>query len=374
MDAWGKKLRSRFRAPIEACRCQLLTLRDRQDSQSASRFSEVQTRLYTLLIQEETFWKQRSKIYWLKDGDCNTKFFHAIASSRRKHNLIQHLTRNDGSMATDQTGICKVAHTYFEDLYKDKVSSFGPVLQNVTHCISESDNDALLQPFSITEFRSALFSMHDNKSPGLDGVNPGFYKIFWDLLGLELFHACVQWLKQGSLPHQLSQTNIVLIPKIEHPTSMKDPRPISLCNVIYKIILKVLANRLKPLLPACISPEQSAFMENRSILDNVMVANEIIHYLKCKTRGKQARGLRQGDLLSPYLFIICTEGLSLLLRQAEARGILHGVKVCRGAPPLTHILFADDCFLFCKATTDEGHTLKDVLQQYEQASGQSINL
>ncbi|MCI13816.1 CNGC5-like protein, partial [Trifolium medium] len=90
--------------------------------------------------------------------------------------------------------------------------------------------------------------MHSNKAPGPDGLNPAFYKRFWDLCGVEIFNTSKQWLQQGCFPTQLSETNIVLIPKVDNPTSMKDLRPISLCNVLYKIISKVLANRLKPLL------------------------------------------------------------------------------------------------------------------------------
>jgi len=85
------------------------------------------------------------------------------------------------------------------------------------------------------------------------------------------------------------------------------------------------------------------------------------------------RGLRQGDPLSPYLFIICAEGLSALLKRAEAKGDIHGIKVCRGAPLLTHLLFADDCFLFCRATIRESTKIKEILQAYEAVSGQAIN-
>jgi hypothetical protein len=86
------------------------------------------------------------------------------------------------------------------------------------------------------------------------------------------------------------------------------------------------------------------------------------------------RGLRQGDPLSPYLFIICAEGLSALIRQAENRGELHGIKICRKAPIISHLLFADDCFLFFKATPNEASVLKNILSVYETASGQAINL
>jgi hypothetical protein len=88
---------------------------------------------------------------------------------------------------------------------------------------------------------------------------------------------------------------------------------------------------------------------------------------------KPKRGLRQGDPLSPYIFIMCAEGLSSLLKKAEARGEIHGVKVCRGAPLLTHLLFADNCFLFCRANIRESTKLKEILQYYEAVSGQAIN-
>jgi len=85
-------------------------------------------------------------------------------------------------------------------------------------------------------------------------------------------------------------------------------------------------------------------------------------------------GLRQGDPLSPYLFIICVEGLSSLIRDAETRDVLIGTKICRQAPSFSHLLFADDCFLFFKATKDQVHVMKNILSTYQLASGQAISL
>jgi ribonuclease HI len=90
-------------------------------------------------------------------------------------------------------------------------------------------------------------------------------------------------------------------------------------------------------------------------------------------RIKPGRGLRQGDPLSPYLFIICAEGLSALIKQAEASRDIHGVKICRNAPIISHLLFADDCFLFFRANNHEATVMKNILTTYEAASGQAVN-
>jgi hypothetical protein len=154
--------------------------------------------------------------------------------------------------------------------------------------------------FTLEEFKTALFSMHTYKAPDLDGMNPTFYKRFWDLCGHIIFSTSKDWLQRGRFLPQLNNTNIVLIPKVYNLTSMKDLRPMSLCNVLYKIISKVLANRLKPLLNRHISIEQFAFVADRSILDNVMVSMETIHHMKCKVKGKVGEVALKFDISKAY--------------------------------------------------------------------------
>ena len=297
--------------------------------------------------------------------------------------------------------------------------------------VTEIHNFFLLQPFTYEEFTTAIHQMHPEKSPGLNGFNPAFYQKFWPLIDKEEFQECSAWLNTNALPPSVNDTNITLIPKIDSPTSMKDFRPISLCNVLYKIVAKVLANRLKVIPPARISVSQSAFVQGRAITDNVLVAFELVHTIKRKAQGRSGdvafkvdmrkaydhirwtyleavmvrmgfarkwidwimlcvttvkymvaingelarpitpcRGLRK---LPPYLFIICAEGLSSLIAQTERRGDLYGCKICRGAPSISHMLFADDSFFFFRSTEREANTMHSLLAQYETESGQAIN-
>jgi hypothetical protein len=142
--------------------------------------------------------------------------------------------------------------------------------------------------------------MHPDKSPGPDGFNPAFFQKNWHLCGDEVFTATKDWLARGYFPSSLNETNICLIPKCGNPNSMKDFRPISLCNVLYKMVSKLLANRLKLFLDKYISEEQSAFVEGRSIIDNALIAIEIIHMLKRKSRGTKGELALKIDISKAY--------------------------------------------------------------------------
>ena len=251
---------------------------------------------------------------------------------------------------------------------------------------------------------------------------------------MDITQAVLSCLNSSSILKSINHTFITLIPKVKNPERVSEFRPISLCNVIYKIVSKVIANRLKPYLNSIISETQSAFIADRLIPDNVLIAFESLHHMKtgysrktsfmaikldmskaydrvewaflekillkmgfqnswvalimeCITtisyfilvNGEPQRmivptkGLRQGDPLSPYLFLFYTEGLNAIFRKAADDGHIHGFSICRRGLKLTHLFFVDDCLLFCRSTLVECDKIKELLAAYEVASGQMVN-
>lgn len=282
--------------------------------------------------------------------------------------------------------------------------------------------------------KTALFEIHPDKAPGPDGFSASFFQSNWTSIGPAITKEIQLFFSTGSLPNTINTTHIRLIPKIQSPKLVSDYRPIALCNVYYKIISKILSLRLKPVLQDIISETQSAFVPDRAITDNVLITHEMLHYLKTsqatvhcsmavKTDISKAydrlewsfieavlmrivfdttwiqllmqcittvsysflinnvvagsvvpqRGIRQGDPLSPYIFILCGEVLSGLCKKAQINGTMAGLRVARNCPRINHLLFADDTMIFTKTDPQSCVALMNILHSYEAASGQMIN-
>lgn len=127
-----------------------------------------------------------------------------------------------------------------------------------------------------------------------------FYKRLWDLVGEDLCSLVLNFLNGGHMPDDLNHTFVVLIPKVHKPVNMKDLRPISLCNISYKIISKVLANHLKKILPAIIDENQSAFVPGRLITDNILLSSEVFHFMRHNRAKKRGYMVLKLDMRKAY--------------------------------------------------------------------------
>lgn len=309
---------------------------------------------------------------------------------------------------------------FFRNLYEKDAEVFPhEMLELVNERISEEMNQRLTKPFEAEEVSNALFQIGPLKAPGPDGFPARFFQKNWDVLRDDVVKGVLGFFDNGILPEGVNDTVIVLIPKSKDPQSLKDYRPISLCNVLYKVISKCLVNRLRPLLDEIISETQSAFIPGRLITDNATIAFECFHKIQhskhmhnthcaykldlakaydrvdwnflegvlLKTGFCQrwtgwvmqcvrsvrysircngelldpftpSRGLRQGDPLSPYLFLFVADGLVRLIEKEINQGNLTPLKIARNSPGISNLLFADDSLLFFKASVDQAITIK----------------
>ncbi|KAL2230746.1 UNVERIFIED_CONTAM: hypothetical protein Sindi_1669000 [Sesamum indicum] len=143
------------------------------------------------------------------------------------------------------------------------------------HILNEDDVNSLVLPFTHTDVKQAIFDIAEDKAPGPDGYSSGFFKAAWPIVGQEVTSAVLDFFNTGRILKQINTTLLALIPKVHFPMNVGDFRPISCCNVLYKIIAKLLVQRLSVILDKLISPSQAAFVPGRSIGDNIMMAQEL---------------------------------------------------------------------------------------------------
>ncbi|WJX67429.1 hypothetical protein P8452_51895 [Trifolium repens] len=297
--------------------------------------------------------------------------------------------------------------------------------------LSNDKVENLTAIFTLEEITEVVMSCDGTKSPGPDGFNFAFVKEFWDLLKFDVQIMFDQFYGNECLPKSLCSYFLTLIPKVSSPQTLGDFRPISLIGCLYKLVAKVLAARLAKVIGELIPHTQSAFIKGRQLVDGVVVVNEVIDYAKksgkecvifkvdfekvydsvdlgfleymlrrfgfgdkwcawmkvCVCAGNMSvlvngcateeisikRGLKQGDPLSPLLFLIVAEGLGSLMRMAVDRGRFQPFKVGRGGVPVSILQYADDTLCIGEASVTNLWVIKAVLRGFELTSGLKVN-
>ncbi|KAK4267368.1 hypothetical protein QN277_024155 [Acacia crassicarpa] len=390
--------------------------------------------LEDVLLQESLIWAQKARAEWSVYGDRNTRYFHARANRRQKSKKIEAIKDEEGSWVFDMGRIKTMATSYFSKLLSEDIAERPPLDCHFSFpCVKEDLLGWCNREISDIEIREAMFNIGALKSPGPDGFNALFYQNQWATVGMSIISYVKFLFANPQAISEINNTLIVLIPKKDHPESMGDFRPISLCNVIYKVVSKIVVNRLKPILPHVIAPNQCSFVPGRHSSDNIIVAQEVIHSMRsmrtkkgflaikidlekaydrvnwdfllsclqelnipCKLteiikhcisssnmqllwNGNKAesfhptRGVRQGDPLSPYLFVICMEKLAHLIQEATHNGHWKPIRLSRRGPPISHLFFADDIMLFAEASMDQVEIINSCLQSFCASSGLKIN-
>ena len=371
---------------------------------------------------------------WLQAGDKNTSFFHKQAQARKNHNSISEIQMND-QVIKDFVGIKEAAHSFYKNLYSapdlDPVDPNTYPLSEIPSMINDDDNTMLNNPVSIWEIKKSLFKMDPDKAPGPDGFSARFYIACWDIIKNDLYKMVKKAQNCTKLGGSTNSSFLALIPKEKGARNFSRFRPISLCNTGYKVITKIMANRLKRILPKLIPENQGRFVKGRQILDNIILVQEAIHtsYRK-KEKGMVVKldlasafdrvkhdflfatmrnfgfsqnfigwvkacisapwiaplvngrptnffqasiGLRQGCPLSPVLFIIQASVLSFQLNRRLQNRSLSGIRIVQNVKEVNHAQFADDTLLLGAANLHNARKFKTELDIYRRCSGSEIN-
>ncbi|XP_010495633.1 PREDICTED: uncharacterized protein LOC104772751 [Camelina sativa] len=387
-----------------------------------------------LATAEVTFLHQKSGLKWITDGDENTGYFHKSVVMRNAFTGIKRLRLEDGSTTTDKLVIKNACVDFYTSLFG--TSNPTPCLQACIESIhpfrcTEAQRECLERPFTPAEIKAEFFALPRDKIPGPDGYTGEFFRHCWGIVGEEVTAAVLNFFTHGKMEPSWNSTAVSMIAKVSNAETVGDYRPISCLNSVYKVISKLLARRLQILLPDMIQENQTAFIKDRQIVENVLLASELVQgynsvgtskrgMLKIDLRKafdsiewsfildiliatnfpskyilwisqcikttrfsisvnselcgyfKGKKGLRQGDPLSPYLFVLGMDIFSRLLDLRFLSGQI-GFHPKATNPNVTHLIFADDVMLFFDGERNSLQAIVNLLAYFTNISGLVMN-
>lgn len=229
-----------------------------QEKRARSDFSD----LHQLLLNQL---QQKSRVKWVQQADSNTSFFHAVVHQKRSQNRMLGLCDEQGQLIESEADL----HTHIVNFYQSLLGAEVPC-ENINPeyfqsgpVLDEAANMELISPITEQEVKKILWSINPKSAPGPDGFSAGFFRQAWGIIGPDVTKAVQEFFQNSQMLKQINTTTIVLLQKTENPTNIRDYRPISCCNVILKVITKIIVERLKRILPRLVNEVQGAYVESR---------------------------------------------------------------------------------------------------------------
>ncbi|GJZ47587.1 RNA-directed DNA polymerase, eukaryota [Tanacetum coccineum] len=294
---------------------------------------------------------QKSKIKWAIEGDENSKYFHGIINKKRSQLWI-HGIFTDGEWKTDPGAVKEAFKVHFVDRFKQPINGRLKLNISFNNRLSTDQVVDLDRGVSRDEIRVAVWDCEDNKSPGPDGFTFEFFKRYWRFVGPDFCFAVECFFDNGTFPMGCNSSFIALIPKVMDAKFVTDFRPISLIGCVYKVITKILANRLAMVISDLVSDTKSTFFANRQILDGPFILNELLDW--CKRKKKQ----------------------SMIFKVVFAKAydsVFKGIQL-DGTTSISHLFYADDAVFVGEWSDSNMKSIVTILKCFFLASGLKINI
>lgn len=226
-----------------------------------------------LNILEESILKQKTQLLWFKEGDANSKFFHAIMRGRRRKLYIHKICIENEEWIQGDENIAKAACDHFQQIFTGHEYRINEeIIQCIPRMVSHEQNQKLQSLPTLEELKQVVLSMNPNSPAGSDGIGYKFFQACWDIINLDLLASVHAFFCGQVMPKFMQHACLVMLPKVEYPNKLIEFRPISLSNFTNKIISKLLCLRLAPILPNRISKNQFGFVKGRSRSERIMLA------------------------------------------------------------------------------------------------------